>query len=146
VTAWYFDTAYVAKCYLNEPDSDAVRALARSSDSVTSSSLCITELACAIHRKVREGTLSPRNAATIREDFLDDIGAGTWFMLPVSDRILRQAELSIRTLPKNTVLRACDAIQIVSAIHAGFQDIWTNDRHLLAAAPQFGIKGRQVQA
>jgi predicted nucleic acid-binding protein len=42
-------------------------------------------------------------------------------------------------------LRAGDAIHIVSAVEAGFNEIWTNDRHLLAAAAHFGLKGRCVR-
>jgi predicted nucleic acid-binding protein len=140
----YFDAAYIAKCYFNEPDADHVRQLARFSESVTSSALCIAELACAIHRKVREGTISPASAVTIREDFLDDIGAGVWFLVPISDRILRQAEILTRTLPSTIPLRALDAIHVASAIEEGFREIWTNDRRLLAAAEHIGIKGRHI--
>jgi predicted nucleic acid-binding protein len=141
----YFDTAYVGKCYLNEPDSRDVRELVRSSEDVSCSSLTIAELACAFHRKVREGTLSPKSAAALREYFLEDIRNETWLLVPVSDRILRQVELLTRSLPKSTPLRAGDAIHIVSAVEAGFNEIWTNDRHLLAAAAHFGLKGRSVR-
>lgn len=67
-------------------------------------------------------------------------------MLPVTDRILRQVEFLTRTLPKATPLRAGDAIHIVSAAEAGLHEIWTDDRHLLAAATHFGLKGRQISA
>lgn len=140
----YFDTAYVGKCYLNEPDSGEVRELARSADSITSSALCIAELACAFHRKLREGTLSARTVAALREQFMEDLQADTWFTIPVSDRIVRQVELLTRGMPKSLLLRAGDAIHIVSAMEGGFHEIWTNDRHLLAAAAHFGLKGRSV--
>jgi predicted nucleic acid-binding protein len=66
-------------------------------------------------------------------------------MVPVSEPILRQVELLTRSLPKTTPLRAGDAIHIVSAVEAGFNEIWTNDRHLLAAADHFALKGRSVR-
>ena len=54
----YFDTAYVAKCYLNEPDRAAVRKLARKADTLYSSSLCSAEFACVLRRHLREGSLT----------------------------------------------------------------------------------------
>jgi predicted nucleic acid-binding protein len=142
----YFDTAYVGKCYFNEPGAREVRELARSSETVSSSSLCIAELSCAIHRKVREGTLSRQEALTVRNDFLEDLRAETWLLVPVSDRILRRVELLTRSLPEAILLRALDAIHIASALEENFHEIWTNDRHLLAAAAHVGLKGRQVQS
>jgi predicted nucleic acid-binding protein len=53
-------------------------------------------------------------------------------------------ETLARGLPRQTFIRAGDAIHIVSAMDAGFREIWTNDRHLLSAAAQFGIRGRQA--
>jgi hypothetical protein len=33
---------------------------------------------------------------------------------------------------------------LTTARDAGELEIWTNDRHMLAAAPHFGLKGRSV--
>ena len=140
----YFDTAYIGKCYFNEPGAHHVRELARASERIASSALCIPELGCAIHRKVREGSLSPGSALTVRQDFLDDIDAGVWLLIPVSDRILRQAEILTRILPDTIPLRALDAIHVASAIEEGLGEIWTNDRRLLAAAAHVGMKGRRI--
>jgi predicted nucleic acid-binding protein len=140
----YFDSAYVAKCYLSEPDSAHVRELARSCERVTSSALCIAEVSCAVHRKVREGGLSHTNAMALRRYFLDHVEAAVWLLIPISDRVLRQVETLTRTLPKTLPLRALDAIHIASAMEEGFHEIWTNDRRLVAAAEHIGIKGRQI--
>ena len=141
----YFDTAYVGKCYLNEPDSAAVRELTRSAERIYTSALCIAELACALHRKVREGSLAAKDARKLSDFFLEDVSSEIWSLVPVSDANLRQVDLLIRQLPKSSPLRAGDAIHIVSAMDAGFAELWTNDRHLLAAAAHFGIKGRSVK-
>jgi len=101
----------------------------------------MAELACALHRKVREGSLEQKAA----DFFLDDIAHERWQLVPVSDRILRQVELLTRSLSKTTPIRAGDAIHIVSAVEAGFHEIWTNDRHLLAATAHFGLQGRSVK-
>ena len=140
----YFDAAYIAKCYLHEPDAAAVRALARSSRFLSSSALSIAEVTCVFHRHLREGTLKPKTAVQVRDAFSEDIENEIWALVPVTNLILRRVETLTRTLPKNTSLRAGDAIHIVSAIEAGFHEIWTNDRHLLAAAAHFGLQGRSV--
>ena len=140
----YFDTTYIGKCYLNEPAAAEVRKLAQSVAGVNTSALALAEMSCAFHRNLREGTLTPATERAARQQFLEDIENETWILQPVTDKILRQVEVLSRKLPRQSFLRAGDAIHVVSAMDAGFQEIWTNDRHLLAAAEHFGIKGRQV--
>ena len=140
----YFDAAYVAKCYLQEPDAAAVRELARSSPSLYTSALSIAEVACVFHRHVREGTLKGKAANQVRDAFLEDVENEAWVLVPVTNLILRRVEILTRTLPSSTFLRAGDAIHILSAIEAGFHEIWTNDRRLLAATAHFGLQGRSV--
>jgi hypothetical protein len=82
----------------------------------------------------------------VRDQFQQDLRDETWLLIPVTGAILSQVELAVRTLPKEVFLRAGDAVHIVSAADAGFNEIWTNDRHLLSAAPHFGLKGRTVLA
>jgi predicted nucleic acid-binding protein len=55
---YYFDSAYVAKCYLNDPDSDRVRGLVQSPVPLYSSALCIPEVSCTVHRRYRERVLA----------------------------------------------------------------------------------------
>jgi len=33
---------------------------------------------------------------------------------------------------------------LVTAADSGFREVWTNDRHMLAAAPYFELAGRSV--
>lgn len=44
----------------------------------------------------------------------------------------------------NLFLRAGDAVHLRSAVVNGLDEIYTSDRHLLAAATHFGIKGINV--
>jgi predicted nucleic acid-binding protein len=145
LTGHYFDTAYLAKCYLNEPDAAAVREVARVSPALYISSFSIAELACVFLRRVREGALREDDAAKLRAAFLEDVRNEVWLLLPVNENLFRKVEFVTRTLPHEVFLRAGDAIHIVSAVDAGLDEIWTNDRHLLAAAAHFGLKGRSVR-
>ncbi|MEQ1949115.1 MAG: type II toxin-antitoxin system VapC family toxin, partial [Bryobacteraceae bacterium] len=96
------------------------------------------------HRKLREGLLTTQSARSIRRFFLEDIENQVWYLTPVTERILRQVERMTASLPKNVPLRGGDAIHIAAAQEGGFTELWTNDRHLLAASEHFGIRGRSV--
>jgi predicted nucleic acid-binding protein len=97
-----------------------------------------------LQRHVREGALSAVQAVRLRALFLEDIEKEVWNLIPVTNRVLHRVEYMTRTLPSTCYLRAGDAIHIVSALEEGFNEIWTNDRHLLAAPAHFGIVGRAV--
>ena len=65
-------------------------------------------------------------------------------LVPLTEGLLWEVHESLRTLPGAGALRPGDAVHLVSARLAGFSEIWTNDRHMLDAARQFGLIGRSV--
>jgi predicted nucleic acid-binding protein len=140
----YFDTAYVAKFYLKEPDSDAVRKLAVQAEALHSSEWCLAEMACTLGRQVREGALTRSEAADARRIFRQHVAHGDWVLTPVTRSLLEEVDAVVHTLPGDTFLRAGDAVHLVSARAAGFGEIWSNDRHLLRVARHFGLRGRSV--
>ena len=140
----YFDTAYVAKCYLNEADAKAVRKLASGASGLYSSAWCIAELACVFQRHARESHLTRKEASRLRALFLEDIHSGVWSLLPLTEHFLFRVESLVSLLPASLYLRAGDAIHLAAAQEAGFTEIWSNDRRLLEAAPHFGLAGKSV--
>ena len=131
---YYFDSAYVAKCYLNDPDSERVRDLVRAPVPLYSSSLCIPEVTCAVHRRYREGQLTRKQARELTAAFRSHVDLGTWTLVPLSESLLWEVHEALRDLRSTVFIRAGDATHLVSARTAGFAQIWTNDRHMLAAA------------
>lgn len=140
----YLDSAYIAKYYINEPDSTAVRKLIRAAPSVCSSTWAQLEVTCVFHRHMREGSLTPDQGRELMEVFMAHVDSGIWNLIPVTNALLRRTSMLIRGLPPTVPLRAGDAIHLTSAMDAGEPEIWTNDRHLLAAAQHFGISGRSI--
>jgi hypothetical protein len=92
----------------------------------------------------RDGVSDAAHAALRWDLFLEDVGNGVIAAIPVTERLLRRVEASTRGLPPSCHLRTLDALHRVTAADFGFTDIWTNDRHMLAAAPHFGLIGRSV--
>ena len=101
-------------------------------------------MACVFQRQMREFKMPRSEAVRARDFFLADIQDGVWSLIPISDGFLFRAELLISTVRGSLYLRAGDAVHLVSAQEAGFTEIWSNDRHMLAAAPAFGLTGKSV--
>lgn len=140
----YFDSAYVAKFYLDEPESEAVRALAENLGRVCCSVFGQIEVSSVFHRKWREGAFSESAYKEVCAQFDDDCAAGLWTWLPISPNLIDVVNKSIRQLPKTTFLRSADALHIVCARENGLNAIYSNDRQLLAAAKLLHVKPKQV--
>jgi predicted nucleic acid-binding protein len=142
----YFDSAYIAKFYLDEPDSEAVRRLAESLGQVHSIALGQLEVAAAFHRKFREGAFDEAAYREVMAQFADDCGAGLWTWLPMSGTLVARAATVFERLPKSVFVRAVDALHLTCVREHGFRDIYTNDRHMSAAARHFRVKALSVAA
>jgi hypothetical protein len=57
--------------------------------------------------------------------------------MPVTESPLRKTAMLIRSPPPDVPLRAGAAIHTATALDSGETEIWTNDRHLLAAVAHF---------
>ena len=140
----YFDTAYLLKCYLAEPGHQRVRQLARQLGPVACCELGKIECRAGIHRHLREGKLTLLQAQQLFQLLRQDDAMGLWSWLPLTGRLVELATQAYEHLPASVFLRSADALHLACAVEQGFPDIYSNDRHLLAAASHFGLVGKNV--
>jgi len=85
-----------------------------------------------------------RQSGELTGVFRKHIDSGFWTLVPLTDRLLRRILLLVGGAPPNVYLRAGDAVHLATAQDLGEPEIWSNDRHLLSAAPHFGLTGRSA--
>ena len=62
----------------------------------------------------------------------------------VEHSLLDSVCAAFESLPDKAPLRAGDAQHLACAREHGFREIYSNDRYLLNAAPEFGLVGKNV--
>jgi predicted nucleic acid-binding protein len=141
----YFDTAYLAKCYLNEPGSEVVRSFAaESSEVIVSSVFARAELAAVFHCQLRESQLSDEEYAIVFAQYEADLDAGIWEWLDLPLHLWANLGRRFKSLGPDVFLRGADAVHLETAIEYGLNEVFTNDRHMLAACSAFGLTGRNL--
>jgi len=140
----YFDAAYVAKCYLNEPGADRVREVAYAADGLASCELARLEFASILKRHVRERHLTRREMTAILKDFQEDEQNGVWQWLGVTSELLEKTRAAVLKLPNTVFLRSGDALHLACAEGHGFEEVYTNDGHMLKAARYFHLTAVNV--
>jgi len=139
----YFDTSYLVRLYCDDPGFAAVRELA-ASDHVACATHGQPEMLAAFHRKLREGAITPKSYAALLAQFEADREAAAFHWLPAGAEVLDRIRTVYAGLPDTVYLRGADALHLATAAATGFKAIYSNDRHLLAAAPHFKLKGVNV--
>jgi predicted nucleic acid-binding protein len=140
----YFDSAYVAKFYLTEPDSARVKSLAETEGRVCCSTIGRVETSQVFHRKLHEGQLNKAEVGALFDQFDTDCASELWTWLPLTDELIIEAAAAFRRLAPKLVLRTADAIHLVSARAHGLKAVYTNDLRMLAAAGEFKLRGISV--
>jgi predicted nucleic acid-binding protein len=140
----YFDTSYIAKFYFNEPESPRVRELVRKADAIHSSLWALAEFHAVLHRRMRESASSPSDARELALRFSEHIEDGLWNLIPVNEALLRRTSALMVSAPGDLFIRTADAVHLTTAHEIGERAVWTNDRHMLAAAAYFGLTGQSV--
>lgn len=141
----YFDPSYLVRLYLQDPGWETVRDPA-ATDHLACAIHGQAEMMAAFHRKLRAGAIKPVQYAALREQLAADDAQGAIQWLPIAPEILVQVAATYAGLPAAVFLRAADALHLATAAQAGFTCVYSNDAHFLAAAPHFGLSGRNVIA
>lgn len=140
----YYDASYLLKLQIVESGTIEVRAHAASVLEIHTAHHSRAEFSSAAFRKVREGVATPVDYQQLIAQFRADCASETIVLLPLTDAILDRVERVFATAPVTTHLRASDALHLATAAEHGFAEICSNDKHLLAAAPLFGLRGVNV--
>jgi predicted nucleic acid-binding protein len=136
----YFDSCYLAKLYLMEPDSPRVRSQAEACDGLACCSVGRGEVIAAFHRHFGEKRLTQREFRQLTAQVEADLETGLWTSLPVTSAVVETQARRMAVLPANVFLRAADALHLACALEAGLHEVYSSDRHLVAAAPHFGLR------
>jgi predicted nucleic acid-binding protein len=139
----YFDTSYLVRLYLEDEAFDLVRSLAKTSAIACSFHGEIESIA-AFHRVYREKRLSHAKYLSLLDQFHADSKNGAMNWLPVGREVIPKLEKVYRTASATFFLRAADALHLICARENGFTEIYSNDTRMLAAAPAFGLKGKNI--
>jgi predicted nucleic acid-binding protein len=140
----YFDVSYLAKLHWKEPGTSEVVALAHTLPTIACSFHGRAEFAAVGYRKVRERAAVLEQAQSVFAQLQQDTYGGGLIWLPLDRRIYEKVEAFFLNDPGSVFLRTSDAIHLVCAAEHGFKEVYSNDRHFLAAAPLFGMRGINV--
>lgn len=117
VNVYFLDSSAVVKRYLIETDSVWVRSLfaSASTEPLVIARITGAEVAAAITRRSRGGSIATADAAIALAGFRQDLAAGFSFVEITSPLVI-----SAMNLAEKHVLRGYDAIQLAAALEASF--------------------------
>lgn len=140
----YFDSSSLCKLYWREHGSRELAALAAGADEIACGIHGRAEFYSVGHRKRREGVADAAAIKTVFAQFEADRAAGGLALLPLTETILDRVAVAFADAPASCFLRAADALHLATAAEHRLAEIYSNDRHLLEAAPLFGLRGIDV--
>jgi predicted nucleic acid-binding protein len=140
----FFDTCYLVRFYLEDAGFETVRELAGTNGAVAASWHAQAEVVAALHRAIRERRMDPAAYQAALDQFIHDSETGIFQWQPLTNGVQQRVQHVFRDAPPTAFLRAADALHLACAAEHAFQEIYSNDRQLLAAAPLFGLRGVNV--
>jgi predicted nucleic acid-binding protein len=102
------------------------------------------EFASILKRHVREHHVTRREMTAILKDFEEDEQNGVWQWFSVTSELLEKARNALLDLPSTVFVRSGDALHLACAEEHGFEEVYTNDSHMLQAAKHFQVTGVNV--
>ena len=140
----FCDTSTLAKYYVPEAESAAVRSRLDADEQVLASQLARAELMAVFHRRLRERTWSRKEFDSVVRQFSQDDISGYWSWLPLDTVVVEQAVKIYTTLPERIFLRTSDCLHLVTALRHGFTEICTHDHHQIQAASTLGLTSLRI--
>ena len=131
----YAESSAVLAWLLDEAQSQDVLHLLIAAQAVVASDLTLIECDRVLLRAAALGELTEGEAADRCAHLTT--AASQWHLLRISPEIVDRARQPFPGEP----IRTLDAIHLVTARAEGFERVYSNDRHLLAAAKSFGLEG-----
>lgn len=114
---YFFDSSALAKLYQSERGTDRIEEVLREPNRrIVISRLTALEMHSVFARRVRMGSLSPADAAALRNHFLSDVAAATLTVLAVTDHHYAEAERLLVQHGNVRKLRTLDALQLAVAL------------------------------
>jgi predicted nucleic acid-binding protein len=102
------------------------------------------ETIAAFHRAYREKRVNHARYLRLLNQFRAESKNGAFCWLPLNKEIVPKVEEVYRNASPNFFLRAADALHLICARENGFTEIYSHDARMLATAPAFGLKARNV--
>jgi len=134
----FFDSSAFAKRYVEEPGSQVVDSLCQEATEVALSVLCVPEIISALNRRVREGRLTDRQYAEVKQHLSLDIRDAV-----IVNLVPQVVSTSTKIFEANPV-RAADALQIACASEWEAELFVSGDKRQISAAKKAGLRTRLV--
>ncbi len=140
----YFDSSYLFRIYSREAGHESVKSLLEEAPRIASAWHARAEFAAILLRKRRESSDPEDFLESLHSQFLQDCRQDLVTLLPLSEGVMERLESVLRTAPPDTFLRSADVLHLACAKEHGFTEVYSNDRHFLAAAPLFDLHGVDI--
>jgi predicted nucleic acid-binding protein len=134
----------MVRLYLEDNGFEAVRKLAVAASTLVSAWHGQAETIAALHRAYREGRFTAERYLFALNQFKEEQHLSHFFWCALTDKVKARLEKAFQSAPSSTFLRSADALHLACAAEYGFKEVYSNDRHFLAAAPCFGLQGLNV--
>ena len=138
------DTSTLAKFYVWEEHSEAVRNKLSDNNPWACCELVRIELMAVFHRHWRAGTWSREQFENTTNQFLHDDLSGHWIWIPLDQQIIEGASKIYLSLSREIFLRAGDCLHLVAALRWGVKEIYTHDERQLRAAGALGLRAIKI--
>jgi predicted nucleic acid-binding protein len=134
----FFDSSAFAKRYVQEAGSQVVDSLCQEATEVALSVLCVPEIISALNRRVREGFLTDREYAEVKQYLSQDIRD------TVIVNLVPQVVSACTKILEASPVRAADALQIACALEWETELFASADKRQISAAKKAGLRTKLV--